>query len=153
MNQSLAPANSKTLVNNSDSQIVRRGVVALISRDDQLLVIRRSQLVLAPGMYCFPGGGIEAQESEEEALVRELQEELNITVRPQKRVWENVTSWKISLAWWQAKMDSDKLPVANPAEVESIHWHTAAEMLTLPNLLESNADFLQRLIAGEIILE
>jgi 8-oxo-dGTP diphosphatase len=140
-------------VNIPDSQIVRRGVVAVIVRDDQLLVIRRSQQVLAPGMYCFPGGGIEDQESEEEALVRELQEELNITVRPQKRVWENVTSWKISLAWWQAEIDFNEIPVANPAEVESIHWHSAAEMLALPNLLESNADFLQRLIAGEISLK
>lgn len=136
-----------------EPQIVRRGVVAVISRKDELLVIRRSQHVLAPGMYCFPGGGIEENESEEEALVRELQEELNIAVRPQRRIWQNVTSWKISLAWWQAEVVSDEIPLANPAEVESIHWCTPSEMLTLPNLLESNADFLQRLIAGEIELK
>lgn len=140
-------------MNTSDSQIVRRGVVAVIVRDDRLLVIRRSQHVLAPGMYCFPGGGIEAEETEEQALVRELQEEINVTVRPQRKVWENVTSWKISLAWWQAEIDLENTPVANPAEVESVHWCTATEMLALPNLLESNAEFLQRLMAGEISLD
>jgi 8-oxo-dGTP diphosphatase/(d)CTP diphosphatase len=103
-------------------------------------------------MYCFPGGGIEGQETEEEALVRELREELNITVRPRRRIWENVTSWRISLAWWQAEVGIDALPVPNLAEVESILWHTASEMLALPNLLESNAEFLQQLLAGEIVL-
>jgi len=38
----------------------RRGVVAVVMRGEQFLVIRRSQHVRAPGMYCFPGGTIEA---------------------------------------------------------------------------------------------
>jgi 8-oxo-dGTP pyrophosphatase MutT (NUDIX family) len=37
----------------------RLGSIAVIRRGEQFLVIRRSQTVAAPGMYCFPGGGIE----------------------------------------------------------------------------------------------
>ena len=48
-------------------EIRRRGVVAVIVRDQRLLVIRRASGVAAPGMYCFPGGGIEPGEIEEEA--------------------------------------------------------------------------------------
>ncbi|MFT7641606.1 MAG: hypothetical protein ACI9G1_003357, partial [Pirellulaceae bacterium] len=30
----------------------------------------------------------------------------------------------------------------NPDEVESVHWLTPAEMLALPDLLESNREFI-----------
>jgi len=50
-------------------------VVAVILRGERFLVICRSQQVRAPGMYCFPGGGIEPGETEEQALRRELLEE------------------------------------------------------------------------------
>ena len=77
--------------------------------------------------YCFPGGGIEPGESEEVALVREIPEELGVTVRPVRRLWQCVTAWKVELAWWLAELDADAVPVANPAEVESIHWLTSGE--------------------------
>ena len=139
-------------MHDGQTDIVRRGVVAVFVRDERLLVIRRSQTVLAPGMYCFPGGGIEGVESEPEALVREIQEELNIVATPIRPLWSSVTSWRIALSWWLAELPEGQPPVPNPAEVESIHWHTIAEIVALPNLLESNADFLMRVARGEISL-
>ncbi len=59
----------------------RRGVVGVAVREGQLLVIRRSQTVEAPGAYCFPGGAIDPGETEQDALRREFQEELALTVR------------------------------------------------------------------------
>src|SRR5689334_13980746 len=115
----------------------RRGVVAVVVRDGRLLVIRRSQLVVAPGAFCFPGG-IEAGESEEQALVREIQEELNAAVRPLRRIWQSETPWSVELAWWLAEFEMNAEPIPAPAEVESIHWHTPTEMTELPGLLESN---------------
>ena len=38
----------------------RRGVVGVVVRDGRMLVISRSRSVVAPLVYCFPGGGIEA---------------------------------------------------------------------------------------------
>lgn len=132
--------------------IVRYGVVAVAQREGRLLVIRRSQHVLAPGLYCFPGGGIEGDETEPQALVREMQEELNVTVRPRRRLWENVTSWRVWLAWWQVDLPDDAEPHPNPLEVESVHWHTPDEMARLPALLESNAEFLELLSRKQIVL-
>jgi 8-oxo-dGTP pyrophosphatase MutT (NUDIX family) len=126
--------------------------VAILMRDARLLVIRRSQQVVAPLAYCFPGGGIEGQESESEALVREIQEELGVAIVPRRRVWSSVTPWGVHLAWWQADFLADCELCPNPAEVESIHWHTQAEMAALPGLLESNRLFLEALAAGEIEL-
>jgi 8-oxo-dGTP diphosphatase len=131
----------------------RRGAVAIIIRDERLLVIRRSQLVVAPRAFCFPGGGIESTESESEALVREIQEELGVPIVPRRRIWSSVTLWGVHLAWWRADLAAHCDPCPNPAEVESFHWHTPAEMAELPELLESNRRFLEALARGEFQLE
>lgn len=130
----------------------RRGAVVIVVRAGRMLVIRRSRSVVAPLTYCFPGGGIDADESEEDALVREFREELGLTVRPVRRLWECVTAWKVELAWWLGELESDAVPVPNPAEVESVHWLTPAEMLQLPGLLDSNREFLELIQRGEIQL-
>jgi 8-oxo-dGTP diphosphatase len=128
----------------------RRGAVGVAVRNGRMLVIRRSRSVVAPLVYCFPGGGIEPGESEEDALVREFHEEIGIAARPVRRLWQCVTSWKVELAWWLVEVAPDATPVANPAEVESIHWYTAEEMAQLPDLLESNREFLEVLRAANL---
>jgi 8-oxo-dGTP diphosphatase len=130
----------------------RRGAVAVIVRDSRFLVIRRSQQVVAPGAYCFPGGGLEPGESEHEALARELLEELGVIVRPVRRVWHSVTPWRVELAWWLAELAEDAAVSPNPAEVESVHWLTPDEIRALSPLLASNAEFLDALESGAILL-
>lgn len=131
----------------------RRGVVAVIHRRERFLAIRRSRSVVAPGAYCFPGGGIESGETQRQALVRELREELNLEARPIRRLWTSVTPWDVQLAWWLADFSEDCSPVANPAEVESVHWFTADELLAQGELLESNRGFFAALAAGEFALD
>jgi 8-oxo-dGTP diphosphatase len=135
-----------------NSTPVRRGAVAVFIRDGQFLVIRRSQHVVAPGAYCFPGGGIEADESEAAALVREIEEELGVTIRPVQKIWHSVTPWNVELVWWLTELPVDAELRPNPAEVESIHWCTAEEMSQLPDLLASNLAFLAAVATGEISL-
>ena len=131
----------------------RRGAVGICTRDGRMLVIRRSQSVVAPLVYCFPGGGIEGDETEQQALIREFREEIGVTVRPLRRVWQSVTPWKVELCWWVAELEPDAVPTLNPAEVHSIHWLTPAEMARLPDLLESNREFLQLVECGQIELQ
>jgi len=130
----------------------RRGVVGVVMRDARLLVIRRARTVVAPLVYCFPGGGIEGDESEEETLVREFREEVGVAVRPLRRLWRCTTAWKVELVWWWAELPPDAVPVPNPREVESIHWLTPEEMAQQPDLLASNRDFLELVARGEIVL-
>ncbi len=127
-----------------------RGVVAVVVRDGRFLVICRSDKVIAPGMICFPGGGIEGEESEEQTLVREICEELGVAITPVRRVWRSVTPWNVQLAWWLSRIDKGQTLKPNPAEVASAHWYSAQEMRKLPNLLESNHHFLNALESGEI---
>jgi len=121
---------------------IRRGVVAVVTRGEQLLVIRRSQHVRAPGMHCFPGGAIEAGETEIEAVRREMLEELSLAGEPQRLLWRSVTPWNVELAWWLVEIDAAADPQPNPLEVESFHWLTPREIRCLPQLLASNVEFL-----------
>lgn len=58
-------------------------VGALIIKDDKFYICQRSKDMTLPLMWEFPGGKIEAGEKPEEALVREINEELScdITVK------------------------------------------------------------------------
>ncbi|MGE0608116.1 MAG: NUDIX domain-containing protein [Pirellulales bacterium] len=131
---------------------VRLGVVGVICRQDRLLVIRRSALVTAPRAFCFPGGGIEAGESEPQALIRELHEELGVAATPLRKIWSSITPWNVALSWWRATIADTALLQPQAAEVESCHWHTVAEMAANPDLLDSNRRFLQALHRGEFTL-
>ena len=131
----------------------RRGVVAVIARGPQFLVIERSNQVVAPGAFCFPGGAIEGEETEEAALVRELQEELGVNIRPIRKLWQSLTPWNVDLSWWLADLAAGLTLEPNPLEVAAVHWLTPAEMLALAGLLESNRSFLSMLADKQIDLE
>lgn len=133
--------------------IVRRGAVAVIRDGEKVLIIRRSQFVVAPGAYCFPGGGIEPGETEIEALIRELREELGVEAVPQRRLWWSVTPWQLELSWWLVELAPPVTLVPAPAEVESVHWQTLEEIAALPELLESNRQFVAALARGEFSLD
>lgn len=135
------------------SEPVRYGVVAVVPRDGQLLVIRRSAIVLAPRAICFPGGGIEPGETEPQALEREIQEELGTDIVPIRCIWRNVTAWRIALSWWLAALPNEAQLSPNPAEVEAIHWLTADEIRGHPDLLRGNVSFLDALREGKIALD
>lgn len=52
--------------------------VALIDRDGRVLIAQRPEGKSMPGLWEFPGGKIEAGETPEAALIREMEEELGI---------------------------------------------------------------------------
>jgi 8-oxo-dGTP pyrophosphatase MutT (NUDIX family) len=131
----------------------KRGVVGVITRRERLLIIRRSLTVPAPGKLCLPGGGIESGESEPEALVREMQEELTIDVKPIRLCWRSVTPWGTNLAWWLAHLDPRVTPVANPEEVAEVHWMTKDEIRTARDMLPSLPTFVEAWESGELDLE
>lgn len=56
-------------------------VAALLEKDKLILVARRRQGKSMGGLWEFPGGKIESGETPEQALERELREELNLETR------------------------------------------------------------------------
>jgi 8-oxo-dGTP diphosphatase len=55
---------------------------ALIDADDRVLIAQRPQGKALAGLWEFPGGKIDAGERPEDALIRELREELGVLVKP-----------------------------------------------------------------------
>jgi 8-oxo-dGTP pyrophosphatase MutT (NUDIX family) len=118
------------------------GVVVACRREDQRwLCIRRSRHVFSPLKVCFPGGTIELGESQEQAIVREMQEELGAVVEPIENVWRwdkpesNLTLWG-----WTARLVAAELK-PNPLEVAEILWLTSEYAAEHPHGLPSNRLF------------
>jgi 8-oxo-dGTP diphosphatase len=129
----------------SETAIVQEGVIAIIERSGRYLTITRSQSVIAPGKICFPGGGIEADETPQQALIRECIEELGVLVEPLRQLGISVTPWGVRLYWFSAKLsNADVVFQPNPHEVSAITWMTRDEMLAHPETLEGNASFFEK---------
>lgn len=66
---------------NTPQPLVLVVAVALIDPDGRVLLAQRPSGKSMAGLWEFPGGKVEAGERPEEALIRELREELGITVK------------------------------------------------------------------------
>ena len=54
--------------------------IALINKDDNVLLAKRPKNKHLAGLWEFPGGKIKKNETAEHALIREIKEELNIDI-------------------------------------------------------------------------
>jgi 8-oxo-dGTP diphosphatase len=71
-----------SIISTPPAQWLAVSAAALVDTEGRVLVQRRPEGVAHAGLWEFPGGKIELGESPEAALVRELREELAITVEP-----------------------------------------------------------------------
>ena len=61
-----------------DKKVVLVSACALVDTDRRILIAQRPEGKSMAGLWEFPGGKVEAGETPEEAIIRELQEELGI---------------------------------------------------------------------------
>lgn len=123
-------------------QIVGAAVLDSLTRPSHLLVARRSAPPHLAGRWEFPGGKVESGESCEDAVGRELEEELGVRVRlgaeitgPHPQGWPlNGTAamrvWLSEITEGEAAplQDHDDLrwvPLDPPEEVEALPWIVA----------------------------
>ena len=130
----------------------RHAVVAVIIEQSRYLVIRRSEFVRAPGLLCFPGGGIEVGEDYEAAIGRELFEELRLSIVDSQHIWTSVTRWGTRLEWLICKLDPLSVPNPAPEEVAEVHWLQEEDLRSRQDLLGSLPDFFAAKDAGEFHL-
>ena len=99
-------------------------VAAIIEKDNKILLAQRPMHADQPGLWEFAGGKVEAGETQPEALIRELQEELGIHARPSYYVASHqreVSQRLINLHAWHVPAFSGELRA---------HYHSALAWCT-----------------------
>jgi len=126
---------------------VRRGVIGVLSRGEEYLMIRRAAGVAKEGCWCFPGGHVERGETPRQAVRRELFEELGIEVAPVERVGAvRVPESRHILAIWRVEHVGGKFHLAEK-EIAEIRWLAPAEIKIVEPGLPSNDRVLSLLAA------
>jgi 8-oxo-dGTP diphosphatase len=109
----------------------REVVEAVVEHDGKYLVCQRPQGSNLAGHWEFPGGKIETGETPEEALTRELREELTINVA----VGALVSTSEHSFPWYVVNMRAYRCSILSGTihanEHAAIRWVTLAELNTL----------------------
>lgn len=126
---------------------VREAVVAVLRRDDgRVLVILRGPRARCSGYWAPLSGTIEPGESQRDALVREVHEEVGLRVTPLAKVWECPTDdGGYVLHWWTAEIVGGSL-VLDPGEVSEARWVTVDEFALLRPTFEGDQPFFEDIL-------
>ncbi|GAP54905.1 putative 8-oxo-dGTP diphosphatase 2 [Arthrobacter sp. Hiyo6] len=109
-----------------------------LARPTRLLVARRTAPPQFAGMWEFPGGKVESGEVAEQALHRELREELGIGVRLGTEVLaETAAGWPLNArasmrVWFAEVTDGEPQPLEDHDELRWVSLDRNGEVLTLP---------------------
>jgi (d)CTP diphosphatase len=127
------------------------GVAVAVRREDgKWLMVRRSKNVGSPLKVCFPGGTIEAGESQEDAVVREMIEELGLKVRPVRQVWKHEFPDKPLTLWgWIAEVENGGELMVNQNEIAEVFWMDASQGSSHPDGMPTNRQFIACLEQSE----
>ena len=107
---------------------------ALINPEGRVLLARRPQGKSMAGLWEFPGGKVEAGETPETALCRELLEELQIGVAPSDLVPFNFVSFDypdfhLFMPLYELQVWTGE---PTPTEGQSLAWVWPSELSTYP---------------------
>ena len=119
-------------------------VCAIILKEDKILITQRSEKMKLPLKWEFPGGKIEKDENEEEALIREIKEELNIDILPLKRISSHIHdygSFKINLIAYFSEYVSGDIQLLEHKDFE----YVKIEKLTSYDLAEADLPIIEKL--------
>jgi 8-oxo-dGTP diphosphatase len=121
-------------------------VVGIIRREGRVLVIQRGPGARMTGYWSLPTGRIEAGESQAQAVVREMREELGLNVRPLAKVWESRTDdGSFLLHWWLVEEDGVPLTL-DPGEVSQAVWVNTEEFLRLDPTFRGGREFFRTVL-------
>jgi 8-oxo-dGTP pyrophosphatase MutT (NUDIX family) len=126
----------------------REAVVAVLQRDDRILVILRGPQARQPGYWAPLSGTVEPGERQEDTLVREVREEIGLEVAPVGKVWESTTAdGSFVLHWWTAAVTGGAIVLA-PNEVSEARWVAPAEFTRLQPTFAGDRHFFAEVLPG-----
>jgi mutator protein MutT len=126
-------------------------VAALLSRADRVLLCHRSpDRRWFPDVWDFPGGHIEAYELAEDALVREVEEEISVAIaRPSDPPMATLEDGDLRLRVWLVREWSGEPENAQLDEHDEIAWITLSEARQLRLADACYVDLIERAIRSD----
>ena len=122
------------LVTESRALQIRRPIrvaAAVWIREGRVFAARRSPTMARPGLWELPGGKVEAGESDADALVRELAEELGVRVRAGAPFGEAIHAYDdVTVHLVAIEVQGEASPV--PSEHDACDWLDADALGTVP---------------------
>jgi 8-oxo-dGTP diphosphatase len=109
---------------------VIRVVAAVIEHDGRYLITQRNANAVLPLLWEFPGGRVEADESETHALLREVKGRIGVEVVVGPKLGEHLhdyTTYQVQLTMYSCRLPSEARPY--PATVADLRWVTSREFL------------------------
>lgn len=106
-------------------------VGAVIVKDKKILAAKRGSEMSLPGLWEFPGGKIEPGETPEQALQRELQEELLCSADIGEHIETTAHEYDfgiVTLSTYYATLEAGRPQLTEHAE---IRWIPPADLLTV----------------------
>ena len=104
-------------------------VAAVIVHDGRVLACRRAPHKAAAGLWEFPGGKVEPGESPQDALVREIREELGAGIQLDHELLTAETG-EVRLICWFARLDGGDIPTQS-TDHDELRWMLPAQLSTL----------------------
>jgi A/G-specific adenine glycosylase len=121
--------------------------VGIISKNKHLLITRRKSSGLLGGLWEFPGGKIKKGETAEEACVREMREEVNLSIEIigfLTRIKHAYTHFKVVMDVFRCRYQSGEVVLRGPVDYR---WITIDEIDMFP-FPRANHKFIPLLRAG-----
>ncbi|HJU44559.1 MAG TPA: (deoxy)nucleoside triphosphate pyrophosphohydrolase [Vicinamibacterales bacterium] len=106
-------------------------VAAVIEQDGRFLVTRRLKGTHLAGMWEFPGGKVQDGETLEDALRREITEELKSEITSLRKIFDTAHSYAeraVELHFYRCDLKGSPEPLLG----QEIRWITRDEFETLP---------------------
>ena len=122
------------------------GVIGVLrDAEGRVLMVERSAHVRSPGLWCFPGGHVEPGESLQDAVARELLEELGLVVEAREHLgFVRVPGSAYRLEVLTVERVSGDLRL-HAAEVADARYVTIDEVASVGRPMPSNAAVVEML--------
>lgn len=133
---------------------MKQVVVGIISRknnnneDEFLLIKSKRDFGRYTGFYYPPGGHLKDNENEQQALIREIKEELNLEIKPIKKIAETDSDIKGQIThWWFCSVKESQLQMKKD-EIVDIAYFTKEDMERI-NIWPATKSFFQKFVFNE----
>jgi 8-oxo-dGTP diphosphatase len=126
------------------------GVAGIIRRGDRVLLTKRSRLIAEGGKWCLPGGQVKKFEHAEDAVTREVKEEVGLSTRKARLLFaheEFLRRLHLHAVVFTFVLETTGEPKAN-WEVSQMGWFTKKEIEKL-DMAFTHKDILRKYFGGK----